>query len=514
MFRQMATVGSGTSLSRVLGFLRDVLLGALLGAGVVADAFFASFQIVIVARRLIEEGALNATLVPAYLRARQRGEGDQFAGRMLGSFSVLVFAIAIFVGFLMPSFLQWLVPGFADDTRLHLASVYARWIVPYLAVVGPVTVIAGLLNAHRHVTATAFAPVMFNVVMILAAIIVLVLGLQQTNAGLLVSALIGFAGFAQLMVLIVAGIKFGIVAKPIRVSLDREMRRIVMRTLPAMVANVLPQATVVIGAMFASHVSGGVSWLYFANRLTELPLGLVSAAMGTVLTPLLTNARHEGASDIAALQWRAIEIAIGLALPAAIGLAMLADPIATVLFRHGAFTADAARQTGAILMILAAALPGHALVKAMAPAFYARDEVASPFIAALCGLAVTIVLAWTLSGTMGLTAVAIGVASSGWTAALYLALREPADLRRGAAKGGGWRALAILASGAIMAAVLAGALMAVQRTLPAPTGTLFRVALLAVLIGLGIAVYGACLRVFGLIPAGLLRRARRTIGAG
>lgn len=508
MLRQMATVGSGTSLSRALGFLRDVLLGALLGAGTVADAFFASFQIVIVARRLIEEGALNATLVPAYLRAQQSGTGAAFAGRMLGSFSALLFAIALIIGFLVPAVLRVLAPGFADDARLELASTYARWIVPYLAAVGPVTVIAGLLNAHRHVMATAFAPVMFNVVMIFAAVLVLALGLQQSSAGLLVSALIGLAGFAQLAVLIVAGLKFGIVARPIRISFDKQMRAIVMRSLPAMASNVLPQATVVLGAMFASEFAGGVSWLYFANRLTELPLGLVSAAMGTVLTPLLTNVRQAGADDAPALQWRAIEIALGLTLPAAIGLGMLAQPIATVLFRHGAFTSEDARQTAAILMILAAALPGHALVKAMAPAFFARDNVSIPFLGAAFGLGMATLLAVLLTPRLGLTAVAIAVASSGWTAAIWLAIRNPADLFHGMMANGARRALVILASGAIMAAALAGALALQNLYLPASLGTLGKIALLAIMIGLGMVVYGLSLTAFGVVPWRLLRPGR------
>lgn len=509
MLRPMALVGSGTALSRLLGFLRDVLMGALLGAGPVADAFFASFQIVIVARRLIEEGALNATLVPAYLRACRKGEGPRFAGRILGSFSALMFAVALIIGFAMPLVLRVLLPGFADDARLALASSYARWIVPYLAVVGPVTVVASLLNAHRHVLATAFAPAMFNVVMIVAAVLVLALGLQKTEAGLFVSIMIGTAGFVQLGVLAFSALHFGIEARPIRLGVDRDISRILMRSMPAMAANVLPQASVVIGAVFASGFAGGVSWLYFANRLTELPLGLVSAAMGTVLTPLLTAARHDGNPDMPALQWRAIEIAIGLALPAAIGLALLSGPIAIVLFRHGAFTAEDARQTAAILTILAAALPGHALMKAMAPAFYARDDIARPFQATLAGLAMASLLAFALTPALGLAAIAIAVASSGWTAAIYLGVCNAADLARGLAQGGARRILAIGGAAAIMAAAVQGVMSLTAYLSLAPGGLAGRAALLLLAIAAGMAAYGLGLRAFGAIPAGLMHALRR-----
>lgn len=505
MLRQMATVGSGTALSRLLGFLRDILFGALLGAGAAADAFFAAFQIISITRRLLAEGALNATLVPAYMQARETGHGPAFAGRMLATFSAILFALAVLAGLAMPWLLRLLTPGFAGDARIVLASDFARWMLPYLAFAGPVTVIAGLLNAHRRFAATAFAPLLFNGLLIAMAAAILVLDLTRSQAGLALACVVGLAGFGQLIVLGTGLASTGISATPLRMTFDKPMRRFLARTLPAIAAGTLPQAAMVIGAIAASGTGGAVSWLYFANRLIEFPLGLVSVAMGMVLTPALMQARLDGDDD-RMLRMQAAELAFGLSLPAAIGLALLAEPITHTLFAHGAFTAADAAQTATLLVILAAGLPGQALAKALGPAYFARGEVMMPFYAMIAGLLATGIAIAVLKPVFGLAAVAIAIVLAGWTAALCL-LRPHAATRATPRFVVLQRFARIAGAGLVMAV----ALILARQILPlAPAATLaLRATSLAVLIALGFVVYIAALRAVGVVPSGTLGRVLR-----
>ena len=294
MIRHVFTVSTGTLASRLLGFARDAMVAALLGAGPVADAFLAAFQIVNVARRLLSEGSLNAALVPAYWRVHDRdgmAAATAFAGRVLGTFSLALFAAAAVLGIVMPVALGLLAPGFAGTPALQMAVDDARLMLPYLAFAGPVTVMMGLLNAHHRFALTAFAPILFNVAMIAAIIALLVRPGSAADAARIVAATVGIAGLLQLVMLATGG---GRLAGPLRIGLDRELRGFLGKALPAMVAGASPQLLIVAGAIVASASPAAVSWLYFANRLIELPLGIVGVAMGTVLVPELTRAARSG----------------------------------------------------------------------------------------------------------------------------------------------------------------------------------------------------------------------------
>jgi putative peptidoglycan lipid II flippase len=429
MIRSFLTVSTGTLASRLLGFLRDAMIAALLGAGPVADAFLVAFQLVNVVRRLLSEGALNAALIPAWLGVREAGgptAAAAFAGRVLGTVSAALIAASVLIGLVMPLVIAALAPGFGHAT-LQLAVNDARLMLPYLAFAGPVTVMMALLNAQGRFALTAFSPLLFNLALIGVMIALLGWRVDGIDAALAVAAAVGIGGLLQLLML---AMRSAAAATPLRISIDSEMLGFFAKAIPGMVASAGPQWLIVAGAIIASSSPSAVSWLYFANRLIELPLGIVGVAMGTVLVPELTRALR--ANDRAAMthaESRGLELAVGLALPATLGLIALSQPIVRTLFEHGRFTAADTEETARALMWLALGLPAHVLVKALSPAFFAREDTMTPLWAALKGTVVAIVAGFVLGRLFGAGGIAAAIACGAWSSALSL-------IRHGAASFG------------------------------------------------------------------------------
>jgi putative peptidoglycan lipid II flippase len=501
MIRSFLTVSTGTLASRLLGFARDSMIAALLGAGPVADAFLVAFQLVNVVRRLLSEGALNAALVPAWLRIRE-AEGAvaaaAFAGRVLGTVSAALIVAAALIGLLMPLVMTALAPGFAGQATLQLAVDDARLMLPYLAFAGPVTVMMALLNAQARFALAAFSPLLFNIALI--GVMIALLGWRQDadDAALIVAATVGIAGLLQLSVLVLR--RGSGIATPLRIAFDAEMRGFLGTAIPGMIASSGPQLLVVGGAIIASSSPSAVSWLYFANRLIELPLGMVGAAIGAVLVPELTRAlRGDDRAAMLRAESRGLELAVGLALPATLGLIVLSGPIVRMLFEHGAFAAADTAATTDALMWLSLGLPAHVLVKALSPAFFARDDTRTPLVAALLGLAVAIVLAVGLGRLLGTDGIAISVALGAWSSAAGLIWRGAATFGFSVDAAARRRLPRI-----VMAALTMGGLLWLMATyLPAPSAAGAHAIAQAVVLGLliagGIAIYGLLLALFGVV---------------
>jgi putative peptidoglycan lipid II flippase len=311
-------------------------------------------------------------------------------------------------------------------------------------------------------------------------------------AALILAATVGIAGLLQLSILVLRG---GNIAKPLRISFDKEMRGFLGRAIPGMIASSAPQWLMVAGAVIASTSPSAVSWLYFANRLLELPLGIVGVAMGTVLIPEMTRAvQGEDSAAIAHAESRGLELAVGLALPAMLGLILLSGPIVKILFEHGAFTASDSAATAQALVWLALGLPAHVLVKALSPAFYAREDTITPLLATLKAIAVAIVSGVLLGHWFGAPGIAAAIALGAWSNAFSL-------VRAGAATFGfsidaaAYRRLPrILASALAMGALL---WLATGFVPMAGTHTVAQVIALLILIAGAIAVYGLFLALLG-----------------
>jgi putative peptidoglycan lipid II flippase len=460
-----------------------------------------AFQLVNVVRRLLTEGALNNALVPAWLSVKETkgpAAAAAFAGRVLGTISTTLIVATAVAGLVMPWIITALAPGFAGEETVHLAVSDARLMLPYLAFAGPATVTMALLNAQGRFALTAFAPLMFNSALIAVMIVLIFRRWDAADAALAIAATVGIAGLLQLLILVLRsrGSHF---ATPLRATFDPEMRGFLAKAIPGMVAGAGPQLLIVAGAIVASGSPSAVSRLYFANRLVELPLGIVGVAVGAVLVPELARSVHaEDSGATTHAQSRGLELAVGLALPATLGLMALSAPVVQLLFQHGAFTATDTAGTSSALVWLAIGLPAQVLIKALSPAFFARGDTATPLWATLKGLAVTIVLAVVLGRLFDVRGVAAAIALGGWSSALSL-------LRHGLATFGFsvdamarrrlWRI--------VTAALVMGGLLWLSAPLVLEQGTneaaLTHFVLVAALIATGIAVYGLCLALFGVL---------------
>jgi putative peptidoglycan lipid II flippase len=518
MIRSFLTVSTGTLASRLLGFARDAMVAALLGAGPIADAFLVAFQLVNVVRRLLAEGALNAALIPAWLRVRET-EGPiaaaVFAGRVLGTISAALAVAAGLIGLLMPFAITALAPGFAGTDTLQLAVLDGRLMLPYLAFAGPATVLMALLNAQGRFAFTAFSPLLFNVALICVMTVLVWRDKDAADSAVVIAATVGIAGLVQLLILVLrpAGSR---IATPLRVALDPQMRRFFGKAIPSMVAGSGPQLLIVGGAIVASSSPSAVSWLYFANRLVELPLGIVGVAMGAVLVPELTQAlRLADQETVVHAQSRGLELAVGLALPATFGLMALSVPIVRMLFEHGLFTAADTAGTAQALVWLAVGLPAHVLVKALSPAFFARDDTATPLLATLKGFAVAIVLAIALGQLSGAVGIAASIALGAWNNALTLIRRGAATFGFSIDAAARRRLPRIVAAALTMGGLLYLAAPFVLGPNNHASGGFARALVVLALISCGMAVYALLLALFGVIRwAEVVNAIRRTSHPG
>jgi putative peptidoglycan lipid II flippase len=499
--RDITTVGSATLLSRLLGFGRDMGIAALLGAGVFSDAFFAVLQIVNFFRRLLAEGALNAAFVPMWLRIKQ-AEGESGAFRFFYDvfriMALAVVALALIGMLFAGAVIVLLAPGF-DGERHALAADYLQVAAPYVALAGAVAVIAAALNAEGRVTAVAIGTVAFNIILLLVlAWLSVIAPLQRSFAAAVLAHAIVFAGLTQLVVTGVGFVRLKPMPARGRIGASSEARRFFALAVPGLVSAGIPQLKLIAGAMVASSSPAAVSWLYYANRLYELPLGVASIATAAVLAPAIAAAVRDGEREgIAGRQSRSFEIALGLALPAAVAFAVLADPIARALFERGAFGAGDAAAVAAALAAICVGLPGHALEKVLGGVSFAHEDTRTPMLAALAGLAAAVAGSLALFPSHGHVGVAAAIGMSGWVGATLLGItlwrRRWLHLDRAAAR----RLPRIVAATLAMGLAVFGAHALLAPAFGAGGSQLLRLIVLALLVAIGLVVYVASIELFG-----------------
>lgn len=494
-FGRASIVTAATLGSRVLGFARDAGTAAVLGAGPLADALMAALALPLLARRLLAEGAFNAALIPALTRAVPEGAAAVLRPRAVAA-ATLVLLVAVLVAVaglgavFMPAVIRLLAPGFeAGGERADLAVQCGRVAVLYLPLAGAAAVFGGIANAGHRVALPALAPILANVV-VLAAIVTLALRgwIATPEAARIMAIATVFAGAAQLALMLAAA--RGEAAWPTFVAPDWAAARSVLRaSAPALLFAGLSQLRLLIVAAVVSADPGSVSALNYAQRLVDLPLGLVGASAGAVLVPLLAAGGRDAGRDAT----RAVLAALALALPAAAGLALLAEPIVSVLYQRGSFTAADTHVTASLLTALAFALPAQGLERILAATALSHGLTRPVEKIALVSLANCLALALGLGFGLGpvAAACAVMVSASVSAATMILLLGGHRLLAFDAAAA---RQLRVLLAGCAVMSVAVGAGAWVW---PGPdTPSLVAGVRLAGLVVLGMVAYGAV--VFGL----------------
>ena len=485
-----ATVSGLTMVSRVLGFIRDILIARYLGAGDMADAYVIAFRLPNLFRRWFAEGAFNAAFVPLFSRTLEeqgRDEARLFAGRTLTllGFSLLVLTIAaeIFMVPLMAAF----APGFNDTPdKVALVVQYGRIMFPYLTFMALMALYGGVLNAFHKFAAAAFAPVMLNVVLIIALVAVVPMA---SDTGEVLSWGIAIAGVVQWLVVFAAleRERFGL--RPAWPRLTPRIKKLLVLMVPGILAGGVTQINIVVGSIIASAQDGAVTYLYFADRIYQLPLGVIGAAIGVVLLPEL--ARRLSAKDEGGARHsfnRAAELSMALTLPATVALMVIPTALIAGLFEGGRFTSEATAATAAALMAFSAGLPAYVLQRVLQPGYFAREDTVTPLLFAAVNVALNIALSLYLFPRIGHVGLAIATAIAAWVNIVLLIW----GLRRFPAFRPDRRLVSRLARLVLASALMGGVLAALDWRFGTLSGgdQIERLGLLIGLVGAGLATFG------------------------
>ncbi|HQR04565.1 MAG: murein biosynthesis integral membrane protein MurJ [Proteobacteria bacterium] len=428
LLKALATVSGMTLLSRILGFIRDFVIARAFGAGLATDAFFVAFRLPNLLRRLFAEGAFSQAFVPILAEYRnRRGEAEtkRLVDHVATALFLVVLAVTVAGMIATPLIIYVTAPGFASDgDKFALTVSLTRITFPYILFMSMVALAAGILNTWSRFALPAFTPVMLNLAMIGGAL----LGAPYCDPPVMALGWAVFAGgMLQLAIQVPALARIGMLPRFDLLLTDPGVRRILKLMAPAVVGVSVSQISLLINTIFASFLAtGSVSWLYYADRLMEFPSGLLGAALGTILLPSLSRTHTNGQKEefSALLDW-GLRLTLLLTLPAALGLALLAIPLLSTLFQHGAFTVADVLQTRQALVAYSVGLTGLILVKVLAPGFYSRQDIRTPVRIALVTLALTQLMNLAFIGWLhhaGL-ALSIGLASCFNATLLYRGLR-------------------------------------------------------------------------------------------
>lgn len=521
LYRAFLTVGGLTLLSRVFGFIRDILAAAVLGTGFVADAFYVAFRFPNLFRRLFGEGAFNAAFIPLFA-AKLEGEGRDaarsFAAEAMSGLVFILILLSAVCMIAMPWLMYVLAPGFSENPeKFDLAVLLTRITFPYLLCMSLVALLSGVLNTFGKFVESSSVSIILNLTLAAAMGLSIWLGYRNDPASGIIQAWGVFvAGILQLAHLLWGARKIGMTLKLGRPRWSEDMKQLVTLGIPGVIAGGITQVNILIGTMIATLQDGAVSHLFYADRIYELPLAIVGIAIGVVLLPDVSRHLRAGNHDaVMDSQNRSLEFAMLLTVPAALALVVIPTEIVSVLFERGAYTAKDTPYTANALAIFALGLPAFVLIKVFSPAFFARHDTKTPMRFAAWSLtantigSVGMFYLFREAGWMGHLGIAVATTLGGWMNALLL-WRGLVDADYFVADARLKRALPkIIAASVLMCAALYVAAKWLAPWLASDATSLVRFSALTVLIGIGSAAYAVAVLLTGAASIGQLKSAFR-----
>lgn len=516
LYRNFLNVGLMTTGSRILGFVRDALVAAVLGTGPAADAYLAAFRFPNLFRRLFAEGAFNTAFIPLFAKSIEQDGMEPawlWAARIMSWLVAVVTVVTILVEIFMPWVLAPFVPGFLDDpAKYDLTVLLTRICFPYLMCMSLMAAYAAILNGLGRFTAASFAPILLNIVMIvfMAPLVLWPNTDVQTAIWIAIGTIAG--GIAQLALVYAAIRRAGFVPRLQWPKFDAEVQRFWILAIPAVIAGGITQVNIFVGTIIASSADSAIAYLYYADRLYQLPLGIIGIAIGTVLLPELS--RHlKGGRDVEAdaSQNQALLISMLLSMPAATALIALAQPIVAVLFQRGAFGATDTYETAQTMIWFSAGLPAYVLIRVLQPGFFAREDTRTPTVFAGISVVINIALSLLLFPSLKHVGIAVATSVAAWANAVLLGIwlgrrghfQLPAEDWR--------RHILIVVAALAMAAILWGLSIPLAPYLSPGAPLIVQLVALTALCVFGAALYFAAIHFSGAQPMGqLLRRLRRS----
>lgn len=420
--RNAFIVGGFTLISRILGYIRDIFIALMLGAGPLADAFLVAFRLPNFFRQISAEGAFNNAFIPLYSGTlAQEGEAKAklFASHVISFMLPVLVCFVAALEIAMPWVMALLAPGFLDNPeQFSLTVLLGRITMPYLAFISLVALLSGMLQSHNRFAAAAAAPILLNLCLITA--LFTLSHFTPTHAHALAWG-VAVAGVVQLIWVVVHAIRLGLFPSLARLRLTGDVKLLLKRMLPGVIGGGVTQLNVLINTILATLLPSAVSYLYYADRLVQFPLAIIGTAMGTALLPSLSkyikNKQHAKAIEQQNLALMQVML---FTIPGAIGLILLSEPLIRLMFERGAFEAEATYETAAALLAYACGLPAFILIKIFLPGFFAKGDTKTPVIIAAICLFINLATSLSLMWSIGHIALAVATAFSSWCNAALL----------------------------------------------------------------------------------------------
>ncbi len=404
-----------TLISRILGYLRDILIAIFLGASIFADAFFVAFRLPNTFRRLFAEGTFNAAFIPSYTSAKieDKKKGKKFADDVLSSLSLILLFIVTIVEIFTPYLIYIIAPGFSEDQiKFNLAVELTRITFPFLLFVSLSSFFSGILNSNNKFAAAAAAPIILNVVLIISLIYSFIKGLDYAKQ---LSYGVTTAGLIQLIFLIYVTKKFYKPSLIFSIKLSNKVRFFFKKLLPSILSSGITQINILVGTIIASFQSGAVSYLYYADRVYQINLAIAGIAVGTVSLPVLSKAfKMRNLKKISNIQNKSFELSLLFSIPASFGLILASNEIVNALFGYGSFSKNDVEMTATALKFFGYGVPAFALIKILSNFFFARDNTKTPFYISLFIVFLNISISLSLFNKIGFIIIPIATSISTW----------------------------------------------------------------------------------------------------
>jgi putative peptidoglycan lipid II flippase len=409
-----------TLISRILGYLRDILIAFFLGASIFADAFFVAFRIPNTFRRLFAEGTFNAAFIPSYTSAKieNKKKGKKFADDILGSLLIILILLVTVVEIFTPYLVYIIAPGFVEnELKFNLAVELTRITFPFLLFVSLSSFFSGILNSNNKFAAAAAAPIILNIILILSLITSYKLNLnivKQLSYG------VTLAGILQLIFLFFVTLKFYKPSLTFKLKADSKVKFFFKKLLPSIFSSGVTQINILIGTIIASFETGAVSYLYYADRIYQINLAIAGIAVGTVSLPALSKAfKNKNIKKLSNIQSKSFELSLLLSIPASLGLIVASEEIVNALFGYGSFSKEDVKLTSDALKYFGYGVPAFALVKILSNFFFARDNTKTPFYISIVMVIINISISVSLFSNLGFIIIPIATSISTWIGVLF-----------------------------------------------------------------------------------------------
>ena len=404
-----------TLISRVLGYLRDILIAIFLGASIYADAFFVAFRIPNTFRRLFAEGTFNAAFIPSYtsVKIEDKKKGKKFADDVLSSLFIILLIIVTVVEIFTPYLIYIIAPGFlGDEIKFDLAVELTRITFPFLLFVSLSSFFAGILNSNNKFAAAAAAPIILNIVLIVSLTYAFI---RELDYAKLLSYGVTLAGVVQLFFLMHVTKKFYKPDLNLSLRLSNKVKFFFKKLLPSVLSSGVTQINILVGTIIASFQSGAVSYLYYADRVYQINLAIAGIAVGTVSLPVLSKAfKMKNVKKISDIQNKSFELSLLFSIPASFGLIFASNEIVNGLFGYGSFSVNDVEMTAAALKFFGYGVPAFALIKILSNFFFARDNTKTPFYISAFIVFLNILISVCFFNKIGFIIIPIATSISTW----------------------------------------------------------------------------------------------------